>query len=620
MQIELKEIRDFLASHAPFNRLAADLQDNLPRQIIIRYLRRGSDFPPTDLTSPHLLLLRTGAVELRDAGDNLMDKLAEGDSYVEACRNSSPAVKWHGTTVEDSLVYLIPCTTVQQLCSNSPAFKEYFSESLRERMQQAVTSTQSQLAGDVAMNLPVHELTYRPPVMVEYTGSIQQIAKTMTQEKVSSVLVMQANKLVGLVTDRDLRERCLAGDISRQQPISEIMTTPVITIEDHALLSEALLLMTRHRLHHLPVLSGENPIGNLTASDIIRHLSTNAAFIATDIGKANSIDALVKISLRLPELQLQLANSNTTARQIGEVISSVTDLITQRLLQLAEAEFGPPPVGYVWVASGSQARGEQTSHSDQDNALIIDDAVQPAHADYFTQLTQYVCDGLNSCGYVYCPGNAMASNPQWRQPLHSWLNYFTTWIERPERMALMLSSIFFDLRPIYGETTLFDRLQQAVLAKTQANRIFIAHMVANALTHQPPLGFFRNFVLVHDGEHNHTLDIKHRGLVCIVDLARIYALENGIGAANSTDRLKAAIVAGALSHEMGENLIDALEFIASLRIQHQAMQIRRGDKADNFLPPTELSGLERQHLKNAFAIINTMQEVLDNRHQASRLT
>jgi len=397
------------------------------------------------------------------------------------------------------------------------------------------------------------------------------------------------------------------------------MSTELETILDKTFLSEALLSMTRNKIHHLPVMKGDEPIGILTTADVIRHLSTSPALIATDIYKANSVDALKKISAKLPELQLQLSLSSVTAKHIGEVFSSITDAITSRLLELAEELYGVAPVEYVWVAGGSQARNEQTSHSDQDNALIISDDLKSEDEEHFKKLANYVCDGLDACGYIYCPGDAMASNIQWRQPLKVWLGNFTHWINSPEPKALMLSSIFFDLRPVYGTFSLFEQLQDAVLKQTKNNEFFISHMVGNALTHQPPLGFFKSFVMVQDDKHKNTLDVKHRGVVPIVDIARVIALDNGIKATNTVERLDAAFECHALSAEMHGNLIDALEYIGSLRIRHQAKQIRAGLSPDNYLPPAELSGLEKNHLKDSFSIIKTMQQFFESRYPGSRM-
>jgi CBS domain-containing protein len=237
---------------------------------------------------------------------------------------------------------------------------------------------------------------------------------------------------------------------------------------------------------------------------------------------------------------------------------------------------------------------------------------------YFAALAKIVTDGLDACGYYYCPGDVMASNLKWRQPLRIWRKYFNKWIEKPEPMALMLSSVFFDLRAVHDPEGMFEELHEYVLELCRANRIFIAYLVSNALKHRPPLGFFRNFVLISGGDHANTLDIKHRGIVPIIDLARVYALSAGLPEVNTIERLEASRKVKAVSRDGAANLIDALEFIGTLRMQHQTRQLRRGAKADNYLSPDSLSRLERAHLKDAFSLINTMQESIGQRYQAGR--
>ena len=617
MEIELIEIRDFIALHPPFDVLDENALNNLPQKLTIRYFRKGSVFPDLTIKEKNLYIIRTGAIELRNQYDQLVDKLAEGDIYLADDKDSSDL---KGVCVEDTLVYLLDYKDLSILQNQFEEFNRQFNQSINDRLRHAVELTQSADMRDLsAMKLEVSALTDRLPVIVDATTTIQEAAKIMNDEYVSSILVTDENKLVGLLTDKDIRRRCVAAGLDYNEPVSCIMSAELETVLDKTLLSEAILSMTRKKIHHLPVMKGNEPIGILTTSDIIRHLSTSPTLIATDIYKANSVDALKKISARLPELQLQLSLSSATAKHIGEVFSSITDAITCRLLELAEELYGAAPVEYVWAAGGSQARNEQTSHSDQDNALIISDQLKEEDEEYFEKLANFVCDGLDACGYVYCPGDAMASNTLWRQPLKVWQKTFTHWITSPEPKALMLSSIFFDLRPVYGSFSLFTELQNNILEQTKNNEFFISHMVGNALTHQPPLGFFRNFVMVHDEKHKNTLDVKHRGVVPIVDIARVIALDNGIKATNTVDRLNAAFECHALSAEMHGNLIDALEYIGSLRIRHQAKQIRAGLNADNYLPPEELSGLEKNHLKDSFSIIKTMQQFFESRYPSSRM-
>ncbi len=620
MEIELIEIRDFLAQRPPFNVLPEEQLNQLPKLLDIRYLRRNSLFPPKDSQRSYIYILRSGAVELLDEDEKLVEKLGEGDIYTTDCQLIDFGRAIRGVATEDTLLYQLPCSQLKAMRQAEPAFDRHFSDSIRDRLKQAVRTVQD--SGDTSsiaqMTVEISHLLKKSPVLIDVSCSIREAAQVMSEKNVSSVMVMEGDRLAGLITDRDLRKRCVAVALSPEEPVSRIMTADLETIQEGTLAIQALMTMTRLHVHHLPVLRNKQVVGMLTATDLARHQTTNSAFLATDVRKAEVIEDLARVSERLPELQFQLANSSASALHIGDAISSITDAITVRLIEMAEAELGPAPVPYVWMCGGSQARREQTSHSDQDNALLISDEMRPEHADYFEQLARRVTDGLNACNFVYCPGDAMASNPQWRQTLSVWRKYFNTWINKPDPMALMLSSIFFDLRPVHGEKELFHELQSEILDKTRGNGIFTAYMASNALTHRPPLGFFRTFVLIHDGAHDDTFDIKHRGIVPITDIARVFALSQGLKPVNTTERLQAAAETPILSQEMGENLIDALEFIASLRINHQAEQIRKGVPADNYLPPDDLSDLERRHLKDAFRVIQDMQETMESRYQGGR--
>ncbi|MCB1789001.1 MAG: cyclic nucleotide-binding/CBS domain-containing protein [Gammaproteobacteria bacterium] len=618
MEVELLEIRQFLEQRNPFVYLSDELLNELPADIEIRYLRRGSGFPPKD---GFMYIVRSGAIEIYDDDDELCEKLGEGDVYSVSCQLVNLSQCARGEATEDTLLYMLTCARLKALCRASPAFSEHFSSSVKERLKAAINTIQESDDPSVAtMMIEVGSLIRKQPITVESGMTIRQTAALMSNKDVSSVMVMQNDELVGLVTDRDLRKRCVAIGLTGAEPIDQIMTLDPKTIEASTLTAQALMTMTRSRFHHLPVTQNGKLIGMITATDLANQQSANSAYLAADVRKAKTVADLVDVSKRLPNLHLRLAAASVTARHIGEAVSCLTDSITGRLLQMAEDELGPPPVAYVWMAGGSQARHEQSSHSDQDNALLLADEFDKAqHDTYFESLAKFVSDGLNACGFVYCPGNAMATNPEWRQPLKVWQGYFTRWIESPTPMSMMLSSIFFDLRPVTGKTELFTPLQKLILKKSQENRIFLAYMMANAMQHRPPLGFFRQFVLERGGEHDDTLDLKHRGIVPITDIARLLALSLGKEPVNTVERLRACAGSEVLSSDMAENLEDALEFIASLRIRHQADQIRKGKPADNYVPPRELSELEREHLKHAFRVIQTMQESMVKRFGADKL-
>ena len=242
--------------------------------------------------------------------------------------------------------------------------------------------------------------------------------------------------------------------------------------------------------------------------------------------------------------------------------------------------------------------------------MILQDGLSERQLAYFEPFAQFVSEGLHTCGYVYCPGDMMATNPRWRQPLSVWQEYFDWWIKSPSKEAQLLASVMFDLRPIGGDETLFEGLKSETLSKAAANSIFTAHMASNALTQATPLGLLKGLVTIRSGEHRNTIDLKLNGVVPVVDLARMYALQGQLEAVNTRARLSAAIATGIVSDSGGRDLLDAYDLVAQTRLAHQATLIKAGKAPDNFVSPVSLSDFERSHLRDAFVVIKTMQSAL----------
>ena len=341
---------------------------------------------------------------------------------------------------------------------------------------------------------------------------------------------------------------------------------------------------------------------------------TNKLIHAPTTGlKQTTAEGIVSACERLPDLILKQIETDADGEQLGQFITTITDTVTRQLIRIAENELGPPPCTFAWVAMGSQGRFEQSAKSDQDNALVLDDDAKPEHDEYFEKLARIVNDGLNDCGYVHCPGDVMASNTKWRQPLSQWKKYFHNWITVPEQKALMHANIFFDLRCVYGDQHLVEALKDFIRDTAKGNELFLALMSKNAMSYQPPLGFFRTFVLERSGDHKNTFDLKLNGIMPIVEIARIRSLAAGRVRISTRNRLRAAADAGELTEVDAANLIDALDFIETLRLEHQSRQMQAGGQPDNHLAPTELSPLVRQNLKAAFSQVRVSQQALMNR-------
>jgi len=467
---------------------------------------------------------------------------------------------------------------------------------------------------------PVRSLLKRAPVTLPPQTPIIEAARLMREHRISSVLIVQDGALFGLITDSDLRNRVVAAGLDTSRPIFEIATLAPLTISVQQHAFDALLLMARHNIHHVPVLDGQTVAGMISSSDLSERQSNSAVYLAGAIYNQNSLEALVQTSARIKQLQQSLAAAEASAYSTGHIVSAITDALTARLLQLGELQLGPAPLDYAWVAAGSQGRNEQTAKSDQDNCMVLDDGYEPErHGEYFKQLSRFVCDGLDACGYVHCPGEMMAMTDPWRQPLQQWRQYFYRWIEFPEPQALMLTGVFFDQRFVYGKAELCDTLRAEVVQRTRGNKSFLVNLAGNALQRQPPLNWLGHISLIKGGAHEGCVDLKMQGIIPITDMARFYALAAGSAAVNTRDRLEIAADSGAVTAQQVRDLIDALEFLSTLRLQHQAQRMSAGHAADNYLRPDALSNLERGHLKNAFAVVKSVQGSLARLYPVNQL-
>jgi CBS domain-containing protein len=278
-------------------------------------------------------------------------------------------------------------------------------------------------------------------------------------------------------------------------------------------------------------------------------------------------------------------------------------------------------VPYAWLTLGSRARFEQALGGDQDHALLLHDDYRPeAHAAYFEELAERVTSGLESVGYPRCRGDKMATNPQWRQPLAAWRSLVARWVRTPTGEAVLEASVFFDLRHLHGDGALTAELAATQRRAAQGTPLFLAHLAAHAASQHPPLGFFRELVVDRSGEHRDTLDVKRGGLNIIVEIARLHGLACGSEATSTTARLDDAVAANRLSPVLAADLRDAWEFLAHLRLRHQADQVRDGQPVDNRVDPSAISHFEKRHLKAAFGVIRSAQGALAHRYPVRELT
>ncbi|HOF63558.1 MAG TPA: DUF294 nucleotidyltransferase-like domain-containing protein [Dermatophilaceae bacterium] len=618
--VELAEIRDFLRTEVPFNDLPTTAVDALPGKLKVQYFRRASTILRAGVDNDSLFIVRSGAVELTDATGEFMDRVDVGRSFGSHSLLSGQPSGYTATALEDTLALVMPGPVFHELTAAHPAFAEFFDLQRASRMRGAVATLHMSAMGGAILKTRVSSILSRPAVTAPPMATIREAATIMTVSKVSSLLIVEDNDVVGIVTDRDLRSRALAIGMDPGHPVKSIMTKNPVTASAESLAFEVLMEMLARNIHHLPVVRDGEPAGVITTTDLMRLEQANPVFLVGDIVKQKDVAGVAAVTQRLASVVETLVSQDASADDIGRVVTAVGDAVERRLIGLAEEKLGPPPVPFCWVSLGSRARQEQALAADQDNAMILSDDATAEHAAYFEALAAEVTSSLVECGYPLCPGDIMASNPRWRVTLSQWRREFSTWITEPVPDAILRASIFFDMRPIYGEVKLFRDLQRHVLSLTPESRLFLAHLAKRAGENEPPIGFFRGFVLQKAGDHKDTLDIKRGGIGSVVEMARVLALSIGSREVNTRARITAAVAAGAMSAERGEDLMDALEFISYVRLRHQAAKVRTGQEPNNFVSPSDLSTFERRNLREAFSIVRSAQTSLAQRYPSSYIS
>lgn len=609
---------EFLSAIHPYDTLSESQLEAVAARVETQRFAKGQPIYLFGETLKGLYIIVAGHVDITLETGELVSILKEKNSFGERGLLRGGKAATTAIAATNCTLLRLPKTAIEELIDKEDSFQKFFTRSRKPQAEikteansgpPSSNSSKAQAPNSLATRAVEDLMT---PTLIECTPTttITEAAKLMRDKGVSSLIISDGTTLNGIITLNDISKKVVAEGHDLTAPVSAYMTSNPITLPPGAIGSDVLHLMIEKSISHVPIAANEEIIGIVTKTDLARYQMVNSAALVSQICKSNTVASLKDATNQIPQLLATLTGSGNRHDVVTRLVTDIADAVTRRLIKMAEDQLGPPPVPYLWLACGSQGRQEQTGVSDQDNCLILDDSITEDDKIYFEKLAHIVADGLNECGFVYCPGDMMATNDRWRQPQSVWRSYFEKWISSPVKEAQMLASVMFDLRAISGTASLYQDLQTETLKKASSNSIFIAHMVSNSITHTPPLSLIRGIATLKSGEHKHHIDLKLNGVIPIVDLGRIYALQGQIKPVNTRARLLAAQQAGTISTSGAHDLLDAYDLIAETRLQHQARQIKQGIKPNNFMRPTELSSFERSHLRDAFVVVRTMQAAI----------
>ena len=617
-------VLEFLRKTLPFNELDDENLRRLARSCIIDFIPKSTIIFRQDQTEvEYFYLIQKGGVKtyLIDDQDEvtLKDFRGEGEYFGALPIIQNTRANLNVETVEDTFCFLFTKDAFRQLLETSPKVSHYFLRSLSEKL---VNTAYSELRhhrvaprSESALYLfstQVGNTVKGTPHTIAVGESVQQSAAKMAELHIGSLLVTdREGKIIGIVTDKDLRTKVVAAGLDYQTPVEEIMAAPVQSIPSHAVCFDAMLHMMRRRIHHLAVERRGEIVGMITTHDIMLLQGTSPLYLFREIVAQRSLAGLHPLARKVPNVVRGLIEEGAKANNITKMITVLNDHILEKLLTLLLEELGPPPLPFCWLLMGSEGRSEQTFKTDQDNALIYADPENESQRrqaeEYFSTFSKLAIENLVACGYPLCPGEMMASNPKWRLSATQWKKRFDSWINNPEPLEVMHTTIFFDFRAGFGELSLAEELRRHLARTIPRKELFLYHLARNAMEARPPLSFFRNFIVEKDGEHRNTLDIKTKGLVPFVDFARLFALKHGISESNTLNRMQLLAEGGHISREMFNETVKAYEFLMQLRLVHQMYKMEAEEEPNNNINPANLSDLEKQTLKESFEVVRRLQ-------------
>jgi len=629
-------IADFLSNFPPFSLLENSELDLIAGEVKVMYFEQGETvFAKEENVHAYFYIVQKGAVDLQRLDDNqepeTIDKCDEGDIFGLRPLFAKENYQINAITDEESVIYAIPLNIFKPYAVSNPQVGDFLMESFasntrnpysNEHRGKLVTDNE-----DISFKKEaLFELQPIPIikkiVTVSPDTSIKKSAMLMSSKKVGSVIVVEEKKPVGIVTDVDLRELVATGKISIENSVQEVMNSPVICYSKNLTIAQAHLTMMKHNINHICITKDGTPNtkvkGIISEHDIIVSQANNPAVLMKAINRASSTKKLKRIRNKIMVLLSGYLKSNIPLSHISNIIFELNDATIKRTIKRCiEKMDAPLPVQFAWMSLGSQGRKEQLLHTDQDNALVFEDVSEEKLEEtraYFLKLVTKVTKRLNIIGYEFCPAEMMARNPKYCLSVSEWKEQFSNWVTTSGNDEILLCQIFFDFDISYGNIKLTNSISDHIFEILKGNRNFLNRLAAQALRNPSPLGFFRQFLVEHDGEKKDLFDIKKRGIMPLTDAGRLLILEHGVkNISNTSERFEKL----AQLDPNNKEIYLACAYSSRALIKFRTKQGIKHKDNGRFINLGDLGKEEKIKLKRCFKTIKEIQELIKVRFEVT---
>ncbi|MCL5129888.1 DUF294 nucleotidyltransferase-like domain-containing protein [Algibacter sp. L4_22] len=631
-----QRIYDFLKAYPPFDILEKNQLKLITSKIRTLHLKPNQlVFSQKETPHEYFYVVVQGAIELRakmEESSILLDICDEGDVFGLRPLIQKDNYLMSANAKEESIIYGIPIATFKDIIKENNKVYNFIIASFTTNIKDLYSKNEpSELFANEDIikksNLFFDSqlATYSTnPITCKKGASIKESAQSMSEHQVGSIVIEKNNKPIGIITNKDLRSKIATGLVSIEENVTQIMSSPVITVSDDITVAEAQIIMLKYNISHLCITTkgdtNSDLKGILSERDILILRGNNPSAFIKNIKRAKDIEALTLIREKTSTLLAQYLEQKTPIIFISKIISEINKSITNKIIEFSLNEMPyTPPVKFAWLSLGSQGRNEQLLLTDQDNALVFEDVNEELHKTikaYFLELAKKVTEKLNKVGFEYCPADMMASNPKWCLSLSEWKSQFNHWIQKPSEKSIMMCTIFFDFNCLNGEEDLAKEISKSIIKSINSFDIFLNYLGRNAILNPPPIGFFRQLIVESNGAHKNEFDLKARALMPLIDAARLLILSHQIeNKVNTISRYQTLAELEPQNKDLYESCIDSFKILQ----RHRSEQGLLNNDSGRYLRLQTLSKSEKLRLKGCFKPIKDVQGLLTTRYKLSQI-
>lgn len=619
---------EFLQKFPPFNQMDTAHLAFLVEHCQLRFYAEGdSIIKPSDGPVEHFYIVKQGRVHgerphSARRGTETTFEITAGECFPLAALIGERATRTEHLAAEDTFCLLLSKLAFVKLFAVSNPLRDFalrgVSSLLDQVNQQVQLRAVETLGAQYSLDTRLGELAMRQPIGCAPATPLREAVRLMHEQHVGSIVIVDpAERPLGIFTLRDLR-RVVADGVDLAQAISNLMTPRPFHLAPDASAFDAAIAMTERHIAHVCLVDHEKLCGVISERDLFSLQRVDLVHLARTIRHAGKVETLAGLRSDIRLLVDRMLAHGASSTQITHIVTLLNDHTVCRVIELTLDEMGDPGIPFTWLCFGSEGRREQTLHTDQDNGILFEAesaSESAAIRERLLPIAREINQRLAQCGFTLCKGNIMAGNPELCLSRQEWSRRFAGFVLEATPENLLGSTIYFDLRAIWGPDEGCEQLREELLGRIANNSLFQRMMAENALRHRPPVGRFRDFVVARSGADKDTLDLKVQGLTPFVDGARLLALANGISAVGTLERLRALITKGVIEALDGAAYEEAYHFIQQTRMQQHQLQARDELPYSNRVDPDHLNHLDRRILRESFRQAQRLQSSLAMRYQ-----